>query len=57
MLVPIMNPFHVLGFQFGGEKIPKSNSEQCAKLMLGSMSVAINIYKGNFTTQHTHTIT
>lgn len=52
-----MNPFHVLGFQFGGEKIPKSNSEQCAKLMLGSMSVAINIYKGNFTTQHTHTIT
>lgn len=43
-----MNPSHVLAFQFSGEEIPKSNSEQCV-----SVSVSISIYKGNFTT-HTH---
>lgn len=47
-----MSPSHMVTFLFDVEEIPKSNSEQCTKIRHGSVSVAINIYKGNFTTHN-----
>lgn len=47
-----MKPSRMVTFPFVLEEIPKSNFEQRAKIRHGSVSMANNIYKGNFTTHN-----